>query len=530
MSTELYDEPTEATRGPEGWRPPVETAPSQVRADEPKLARFLGMSGVSCLILGGFLLLLHVMGRPIPMGPAWGPIFATFLLTLGLGGVLLHAALDKDEQIRFLYMMLGHVLLAAGVVASLIPRDGVVGGYFLPWGILAFGLGLLFQLAYGRHETDEFYSRLTRQLIGGLGAVMALWGFGYGNVSLDFLLTQGLVLLLLGLVYLAVYVRLEGVGTDLGYRAALGMGLLGGLAAVIALGRAALLSWSKLGGDPGYHLMPGGLVLAGLGLLYVMISATLCSDNTLVVLTRREFVRFFYSPIAYFVLLGFSLIGWVLFMYFVFDPFFGLWQQGQAVPTMEPIVTYYIIDIFPIICVIFVVPVLTMGLLSEEQRTGTLEVMLTSPVNEPAVVVSKLLGALGFYLLIWLPWGLYLVALRWEGGQPFDYRPLIGFFVVLALTGVNFLSMGLFFSSVTRNQIIASVLTFAGMLMLIMPVVLERNVGPVMKSVLTHISFWHLWQNSLQGKVATRDVLFHVSVGVFWSFLTVKVLESRKWR
>src|SRR5262249_48054159 len=151
-----------------------------------------------------------------------------------------------------------------------------------------------------------------------------------------------------------------------------------------------------------------------------------------------------------------------------------------------------------------------------------------SPVNEPAVVVSKLLGALAFYLLIWLPWGLYLVALRVEGGQPFDYRPPIGFFVVLAVTGVNFLSMGLFFSSLTRNQIIAAVLTFAGMLALLLAFFLKDffDPGSAAEVVFTHVGFIDLWIKSLQGNVAPRDLLLHLSFGVFWLFLTVKVLES----
>src|SRR5438874_12989983 len=98
-------------------------------------------------------------------------------------------------------------------------------------------------------------------------------------------------------------------------------------------------------------------------------------------------------------------------------------------PIFEPIVQYFILDWPPVICVIFIVPVLTMRLLSEEKRTGTLEVLLTAPVNESTVVLSKFLACLILYLVLWAPWGLFLVALRIIGGQPFDYQALMSFFI-----------------------------------------------------------------------------------------------------
>ncbi len=529
MSTDLYPD-QKLTEPADEWRSSLETAPSQVRADEPKLARFIAMCSASVLILSLFIFLMHARDNVTILGPLLGQFVAWTGAVLGVGGLLYHAARDKDEQVRFMYMLLGYALIAGGVIASLVPREGQVGHYFLPFAVPAFALGLLFQLAYVRHETDEFYARTTRQVLGGLGAAMALWGFIQGSVSLDFLLPQGILLALLGLVYLTMFVALEGVASDLGYRVAQGIGLIGGVICLLAVGRAALISYGTLSAESGFHFMPGGVVLLALGFLYLAVFAAYCWDNVVVVLAQREFVRYFYSPIAYAVLVGFTLIGWVMFMQFVFGQ---LLARGGPSPVIEPAVGGYIVSWFSVICVIILVPVVTMGSLSEEQRTGTLEVMLTSPVNEPAVVVSKVLGALLFYLLIWIPWGLYLVALRVEGGQPFDYRPVLGFYVVLACTGLNFLSMGVFFSSLTRNQIVAAVLTFAGMLGLLLMFFLKDNVfepdSPV-GLVLTHVGFIDLWIDSLRGKVAPRDLLLHVSAAIFWCFLTVKVLESRKWR
>jgi ABC-type transport system involved in multi-copper enzyme maturation permease subunit len=302
------------------------------------------------------------------------------------------------------------------------------------------------------------------------------------------------------------------------------VGLLGCLA---GLGRSVF--------DPSF-LMPAGLLLMACGLLYVVLSVALWSEANVVVLTRRELVAFFYSPIAYMVLFGFLVIAWYLFYIFVYrqlwteDAFAGL--GGRPRPQIEPVVGSYIYGLFPIICAIFIVPVLTMRLLSEEQRTGTLEVLLTAPLGEAVVVLSKFLAAFLFYMVVWLPFGLYLVALRVGGQQPFDYLPVLSFFVAVAVSGAGFVSMGLFFSSLTRNQVGAAILTFVGMLALTFVVVMEGfwPEGSVMRSALEHVSYIDLWFNAINGRLAPRDVLFHFSAAVFWLFLTVKVLESRKWR
>ena len=186
----------------------------------------------------------------------------------------------------------------------------------------------------------------------------------------------------------------------------------------------------------------------------------------------------------------------------------------------------------PIFCLIFLVPVLTMHLLSEESRNGTLEMTLTAPQEETTIVLSKFTAALIMFLLTWVPWGLFLVALRVEGGQPFDYLPILAWFIVLLFSGAGFISMGLFFSSLTRNQLTAAVLTFVGMLLLVAFFLLQRifDPGSVGFVLLQRVSFVDVWWHSLEGKLGMTDLIYHLSVTVFWLFLTVKVLESRKWR
>src|SRR5262249_22770521 len=157
-----------------------------------------------------------------------------------------------------------------------------------------------------------------------------------------------------------------------------------------------------------------------------------------------------------------------------------------------------------------------------------------APVDEFNVVLSKFLATLIFFLLMWVPWALFLASVRIVGNEPFDYRPLLSFLIVLTCTGAGFVAMGLFFSSITRNQIVSAVLTFAGMFGLFFiyfAIFLVRTKAPTSPwiTVLTHMSFVDLWFNSLDGKLQPQFLLFHVSAAIFWLFLTVKVLEARKW-
>jgi ABC-type transport system involved in multi-copper enzyme maturation permease subunit len=279
-------------------------------------------------------------------------------------------------------------------------------------------------------------------------------------------------------------------------------------------------------GGPAAYFLPGGLLLMAVGLLYLAFAVGICSDARYVVMVRRELSAYFYSPIAYLVLFGMTVIGWWTYATFS-SLLIEFMERSRPIP--EPIVFNFIVDFYPVMSLLFVVPALTMRLLSEERRTGTLEVMLTAPVDERTVVLSKFTAALVFFLFLWIPWGLFLIALRVEGGQPFDYRPLLSFSVILVCTSAALLSMGLFFSSLTRNQIVAAVLSFMGMMLMLGLYFVQNQVGPTWQTVFAQLSFVDQWIQSLRGKLYLRSVIAQLSITVFWLFLTVKALEARKW-
>jgi hypothetical protein len=499
---------------PPGWGP-EETAPSVVREDEPALPRTLGMIGAALVIFGGMALAFNLSGRLVRVGSAW----ASLCLCLGLGGLLFHAAFDRDVQFRRVYAAFAYLCLVVGAFLCFLPYPKM-GAQFGP-GFLCMSLALPFFLSFHRNETEQNLRNIIELTLGAAGVVMAAVGLFGGSLRAPFLLPTGLLLAFLGLAYLIAFVFTRGISDDLGYWGALAVGAAGLLVFVAALVRSFIPSQN--------YFMPQGVLLLAVGALYMLVSVGLWSDRPVVVLTRRELAAFFYSPMAYFVLLGFSFIAWIQLWFFVESLLPN--PMGRRSPVIEPIVRDYVGSWLPIFANLLLVPVLTMRLLSEERRSGTLEVLLTAPVDETQVVLSKYFAAVIMYVVAWVPFGLFLTAIPLGGGPPFDYRPLLSFFVGLLVTGAGFVGMGLFFSSLTRNQIAAVILTFAGMIALTAVQVARNFVTPEggWDSTLTHLSYLEVWTTTLEGKVVLRNLLFYASMAIFWPFLTVKVLEARKW-
>ncbi len=508
-------------------------APSVLRTDEQRVPQIVGMTGLIAVTLGSVALLISIAGGTSRVNPTFGAI----LLLTGLGCLLFHAVNDQDLQIRRSYGVLGYLLLALGIVISLLPIKGGMGAQFLPYGFVSFTLASFFLMAFARNETDPVWRRTVVNALGLVGLILTATGFIGGNAAVSFLLPGGLLLSLLGLGYLWAFVVLRGPADDLGYRVGQGLGILGCLVILVALGRSTLpslfFSWGWLTTRPDAYLIPSGLLLMTIGALYVFLSLGICSDRPIAVLTRRELAAFFCSPLAYIVLFVLTLVAALNYWIFIntLVPSEAGMMQGAVRP--EPIVTDYIISWLAIFLVLFVVPALTMRLLSEEHRTGTLEVLFTAPVTETAVVFSKFFATFVFFVLAWLPWGLFLISLRVEGGQPFEYRPLFSFFIALVCTGAGFLAMGLFFSSLTRHQIAAFLFTFIGMLFWFALFWIKRIVVSSADSkwndVLNHMSYVELWIESMNGVLVPDLLLFHISAAIFWLFLTIKVLEARKW-
>jgi ABC-2 type transport system permease protein len=510
-----------------GLERPPELAPSVLRDDRPGLARFLGLAGAALVTFGGAALIISRF-RPAAVGTGW----ATFALTVGIAAMLFHAAFDRDMQWRRVYAYFGLLSLAVGAVLCVLPYPNAAGDQF-GLGFLCLSLSLLFEVAVLRNETEAFFRSLMQKVLLGAGAVMAVVGLIGGNIRGEFLLPYGLLVALLGLLYLTAYVATRGTDNELAYRTGVGMALAGTLVFLIALGRSVypvVANALRKGGTPvPDYLVPAGFVLVAVGAVYFLTALVLVSENRYVVLVRRELGTFFYSPVAYIVLFAYTLAHGLAYFLFLYS------LLNSTRPAFEPIVSGFILQWVAVIATVLLVPVLTMRLLSEEHRSGTFEVLMTTPVSEAAVTISKFVAGLVMFLVTWAPFALLLIALRVFGGQPFDYRPLLSFFIGLALTGSAFIAIGLFFSSLTKSQVGSGVLTCIAMLGLTMVYIirymLQNSLGPNSGWVvfLHHISYLDVWVDTLDGRLIPMYLMYQASLAIFFLFLTTKVLESRKW-
>jgi ABC-type transport system involved in multi-copper enzyme maturation permease subunit len=502
-----------------------ETAPSILREDEPAFARFLGLAGAALVTFGGAALIISRF-RPTAVGAGW----ATFALTIGIAAMLFHAAFDKEVQYRRLYTYFGLLALAVGAFLCLLPYPNAVGDQF-GLGFLCLSMALLFELAILRNETEPFTRQLVQMTLLVTGVILGAIGLVGGTIRPDFLVPIGLLLSLLGLVYLIAFVATRGLDNELAYRVGTALGITGGIVTLIALTRSVypmvMNAVHKTGPVLPDYLVPAGFLLTGVGLAYLCAAVFLVSDNTYVVLIRRELGSFFYSPIAYFVLFAYTIAYGMAYWMFLGRVF------SERAPLVEPIVGSFVLQWPTVLATILIVPVLTMRLFSEEFRTGTYEVMMTVPVSEVTVTISKFVAGWLLFLVTWVPGALLLVELRLIGDKPFDFRPLLSFYIGLSLTGAAFISMGLFFSSLTRSQIGSAVLTCVVMVALTMIffvpgwIGLSPNNGWAM--LVRHLSYIPVWADTLDGRLVPMYLMTHVFLTILFLFLTVKVLETRRW-
>jgi hypothetical protein len=506
-----------------------EMAPSALSEDQVSFARTIGMTGLMAVCLGILILILN--SAKASLGFEIGNNVGFAGIVVGMAMMLYHASRDADQLIRRLYGYVGGLgLPMSGLILSLLPviisasrsapEDGSpkpIISLFFPFGWACFLAGLFFLIPYCRNETEEKHRSYGLMGLGAIGTLLAVIGLGGGLVNMSFSLTYGVVMALLGLAYLAAFVNQLG-GADLdGYKPAMAIGVLGVLVFLLALVR------TFIPADRPYFI-PYGMVMITLGLTYAVTSLFLVSDLAIVVLTRRELLAYFCSPIAYILFFMSAGVGW-----WTYNEFMGEMFRS---PFLEPIVLYfYLGSLNGPLMLVFLVPALTMRVISEEKRTGTYEVLMCAPVSETPVVVSKFLAALVFYMMIWGVWLIYLIDIRVEAEKVFEYRPLISFHLMLLATGAAFVAMGVFFSSLTKNQIIAAALTFFGMVILLVPFFITRGLpeDSTRAIILRHLSFVNLWLDSLHGRVHLRDVIIQFSIAAFFLFLTVKVLEARRW-
>jgi len=253
---------------------------------------------------------------------------------------------------------------------------------------------------------------------------------------------------------------------------------------------------------------------------------------------QKEWHHYFGSPIAWVGLFVWTML-FGIFFYFGFTFFLEqsmrMAQQQMQYPGGGPNLSLNEYLIQPVlqnmdVVALFMAPMLTMRLFAEEKRQGTIELLATSPLSDLQVVLGKFLAAAGLYLLMILA-GLVNVALMWTyTDNPPEWKPVVAGAAGLFLLGSSFLAMGTFVSTLTRNQIVAGILSFCLFLgMWTLGWADSPTAGPVMQ-VVAYLGVTTHLEGLAKGVLDLKDVVFYLSVIVFGLFLAHQSVESQRWR
>jgi len=249
------------------------------------------------------------------------------------------------------------------------------------------------------------------------------------------------------------------------------------------------------------------------------------------IICQKELRSYFASPVAYLLLTMFSLIFgyffWVLVTYF---DRIGLESQmrGQSMPmNLNEQIIRPLLGNMGVISLFFI-PMITMRLFAEEKRTGTIELLATSPVRDVEIVLGKWLASLMLYAAMLLFTGLNLIFL-FRYGNP-DWKPLAVGYLGWILQAAGMLAVGTFISTLTKNQIIAGAGTFAACLMLwIFSWAGGLDAGTWAK-VLSYLSVTEHSESFAKGVIDSRDLIYYLSLIFLGLFLTTRSLDSLRWR
>jgi len=245
--------------------------------------------------------------------------------------------------------------------------------------------------------------------------------------------------------------------------------------------------------------------------------------NGIRVTFARELRAYFFSPLAYGVLASFLFINGITFATLI-----GFLNNAPSA-VGAPMEYFFGGTILFWLALAFVGPILPMRLLSEERRSGSLEILMTAPITETQVVVGKYLAALAFYVVLWAPTVLYAVIVA--SYSDLDWGPLASSYLGVLGVGALFLSVGLFASGISRNQIVAALVGFALVFALFILGLLEFLVNdPSLRQVLSYLNLIQHMEDFSKGIVDTRRLVYYVTSTAFFLFLTSRALAANKWR
>lgn len=242
---------------------------------------------------------------------------------------------------------------------------------------------------------------------------------------------------------------------------------------------------------------------------------------------KKELKSYFSSPIAYIVLVVFLVLSGLFFFLYLqsfvssqFDP--RLQFLGQRLNLNDFVIRPYFGTIS--IVLLLMIPVITMRLIAEERKNSTIELLFTSPVRILYIILGKFLASLYLFVIMIILSAIYMVILKVYGNP--DLGPLLSGYLGLFLLGASFLSIGLFASSLTENQIVAALISFG--LLLVFWII--GAVSDAETSVLGYLSIINHFDNFSKGVIELKDVVYYLSFIFFGLFITYIKVQSERWK
>jgi len=243
-------------------------------------------------------------------------------------------------------------------------------------------------------------------------------------------------------------------------------------------------------------------------------------------LTRRELASFFCSITGYVIIAGSAFLMGLSFLQMIF----ALGTEPTAVPITDlfhQTLWFWIILILPI-------PVITMRLFALEKFSGTYETLMTTPVSDISVVAAKFTSALIFYAVMWLPLLGCIFVLRYLSGEALlsDPGALGSTYIGILLLGCMFVSLGCFASSLTRSQTTAAMITLLlAVSLLLLSFLADKAPGADWRSqALSCFALRDQMTDFVRGVADTRAIVFYLTMTFLFLFLTLRVVESRRWK
>lgn len=252
--------------------------------------------------------------------------------------------------------------------------------------------------------------------------------------------------------------------------------------------------------------------------------------RNILAIAGKELRGYFASPIGY-VLIGFFalLFGWFFYTLVAFFERQSMQMAGGpggAMNVNQMLITPLLLNSTVVMLLVF--PLITMRTYAEEKRSGTIELLLTAPITDFEIIMGKFLGALALFA------GMLSVTLLHMGllffyGNP-EWKPIATGYLGLLMMGGSFLSLGLFISSLTKNQIVAGMITFSVFLLLWVINWVSSFVSPEAQTVINYLSVTEHFDDFARGIIDTKHIVYYLSFIATGLFLTMKSVDSERWR